>query len=292
MFVYLTTNLINGKKYIGKQKDTNPLYLGSGKILRIAIKKYSKINFKKEIIEECINESHLNEREKYWIAYYNAVESADFYNIAEGGMGGNTGNRSYKGLKKKDIYGINWINPNKGNSVLTKYKNDIINMYTIDKMSLREIAKHYNCFSGTVKRFLQNNNIKINRFLGNERANKIIIAKKPTTVYKQQIIDNFNAGITIPNISKKYKIGYNTVANLLKKEKIKRFSNRYPETKRPISLKDKQGNIYRYNSLTECANSINTTISSLCALLCGRTKTCKSKRYTLFTEVYNCTSTN
>lgn len=37
-FIYITTNLINGKKYIGQKKGYNDTYLGSGKILKLAIK--------------------------------------------------------------------------------------------------------------------------------------------------------------------------------------------------------------------------------------------------------------
>ena len=51
MIIYLTTNLINGKIYIGlltnlKKKN----YLGSGKILKKAINAYGKENFKREEI--------------------------------------------------------------------------------------------------------------------------------------------------------------------------------------------------------------------------------------------------
>jgi len=56
-FVYITTNLINGKQYIGEH-STNDLecpktktYLGSGYFLILAIKKYGLINFKREILE-------------------------------------------------------------------------------------------------------------------------------------------------------------------------------------------------------------------------------------------------
>lgn len=85
MIIYKTTNLINNKIYIGKDKKNNSKYLGSGKILKRAIKKYGKENFKKEILETCIDLEHLNEREKYWIE----VLTPD-YNIAKGGDGGDT----------------------------------------------------------------------------------------------------------------------------------------------------------------------------------------------------------
>ena len=93
-FIYITTNNINGKKYIGQKKydacGNWKYYLGSGIILTKSIKKYGKENFSKEIIEECETKEQLNEREKYWISYYNAVDSDDFYNIAFGGDGGRT----------------------------------------------------------------------------------------------------------------------------------------------------------------------------------------------------------
>ena len=51
-YIYKTTNLINGKIYIGKHKsekyDKN--YYGSGKIISIAISKYDISNFKNELL--------------------------------------------------------------------------------------------------------------------------------------------------------------------------------------------------------------------------------------------------
>ena len=55
-FIYITTNNINGKKYIGQKKYDKEgkwkTYLGSGIILNRAIKKYGAENFSKEIIEK------------------------------------------------------------------------------------------------------------------------------------------------------------------------------------------------------------------------------------------------
>lgn len=93
-FVYITINLVNSKKYIGQRlydsKNEWKSYLGSGTLLKRAIAKYGKDNFIKIIIENCNNQAHLNDREKYWINYFNATNSADYYNIALGGTGGNT----------------------------------------------------------------------------------------------------------------------------------------------------------------------------------------------------------
>lgn len=87
-YIYLTTNLVNGKKYIGQHNGSiNDGYLGSGVLLVKAIKKYGRENFKKEILEEC-DIIEIDKKEKYWIAYYNALEDENFYNLSEGGQQG------------------------------------------------------------------------------------------------------------------------------------------------------------------------------------------------------------
>lgn len=88
MVVYCTTNLINFKKYIGKDSRNNPKYLGSGTNLRKDIKIYGKENFKKQILEYCLNNKELLISERYWTDYFNADKSDLFYNIHPGGGGG------------------------------------------------------------------------------------------------------------------------------------------------------------------------------------------------------------
>lgn len=90
MIIYKTTNTVNGKIYIGKDRKNNPAYLGSGVILSQAVRKYGKDCFRKETIEECLTEKQLDEREKYWIEFYRSCERNLGYNIAKGGTGGDT----------------------------------------------------------------------------------------------------------------------------------------------------------------------------------------------------------
>lgn len=86
-YIYITENLINHKKYIGRHKSEkfDSWYIGSGIELHYAILKYGKQNFSTKIICECESEEDLNEKEIFYIDLYNAVESADFYNISKGG---------------------------------------------------------------------------------------------------------------------------------------------------------------------------------------------------------------
>jgi len=72
-YVYLTTNLINEKQYVGDH-STNDIekdyYIGSGKVLKNAIKKYKKENFKKEILEFFpTKQEAFDAQEKYIIQY-------------------------------------------------------------------------------------------------------------------------------------------------------------------------------------------------------------------------------
>lgn len=39
------------------------------------------------MLEWCDSEDDLNQKEKYWISFYNAVEDPNFYNILSGGEG-------------------------------------------------------------------------------------------------------------------------------------------------------------------------------------------------------------
>lgn len=52
-----------------------------------ALQKHGKGNFKTEILEWCQSREELNEREKFWISEFDAVNSPMFYNIAHGGEG-------------------------------------------------------------------------------------------------------------------------------------------------------------------------------------------------------------
>jgi hypothetical protein len=88
-FIYKTTNLLNNKFYIGMHSTSNLKdgYLGSGKSLRYAIRKYGEENFKIEIIEWCKNREILIQKEKEIITE-EYVNDVNCYNMKLGGSGG------------------------------------------------------------------------------------------------------------------------------------------------------------------------------------------------------------
>jgi hypothetical protein len=88
MYIYKITNKINGKWYIGKHSGGDPNYMGSGKLLKLAYKKYGQENFEKVILETCSSEEELNIKEIEWINNTNALTDPACYNLVEGGTGG------------------------------------------------------------------------------------------------------------------------------------------------------------------------------------------------------------
>lgn len=90
-YIYMTINTINDKRYVGQRHTTREWdgddYLGSGVLLKKAIKKYGKENFKKIILEYCTKEN-LNEREIFWIKTMNSRNLDIGYNLSIGGSGG------------------------------------------------------------------------------------------------------------------------------------------------------------------------------------------------------------
>ena len=116
MIIYKSTNKITGKVYIGQttknlekrikghvnesKKDKNRPFLSS-------INKYGVDNFVFEIIDFADNLNELNDKEIYWIDFYNSV-SPNGYNVTGGGQGDKTigtkelGKRISEGLKNSE----------------------------------------------------------------------------------------------------------------------------------------------------------------------------------------------
>jgi len=101
-FIYITTNMINGKKYIGQKmfRIQWQSYLGSGAYFLRAVKKYGKENFSREIIAIAHSKEELDKLEIEFIKNHNAVDNEDYYNLVDGG-GTTAGHHHSEETKRK-----------------------------------------------------------------------------------------------------------------------------------------------------------------------------------------------
>lgn len=130
--IYKITKISNGKSYIGQSNNIERRFKehqqkgASSRIpLDIAIQKYGIHAFAYEILEEC-SLNKLNEREQYWINYYDTINNG--YNCLPGGEQQTTGeNNGRSKLTETDIITIRkaYANHQKQKEVYEKYK-DII----------------------------------------------------------------------------------------------------------------------------------------------------------------------
>lgn len=135
--IYKITNLVNGHSYIGQSIDIarrwrahrsyNKTEVGHRPLYR-AFEKYGLDNFSFEIIEEC-DKKFLNEREQYWINYYDTFYNG--YNLTEGGDG--TVNTIVK-LTNNDVDDI--IQLLKENELTQRY---IAQMFKVGEDTISEI---------------------------------------------------------------------------------------------------------------------------------------------------------
>lgn len=193
--IYIIKNTVNDKVYVGQTKISLKLRFqnhlsaarnGKDYIIGKAIRKYGEDKFYIELLEECTVEE-LNEREKYWIAFFNSTDNRFGYNIS---IGGNV-IRTTKELDKDMV--IKLFNsgipafkiakilhtgvPNVTNllkSLNIRYGVDlqkvdaveeamIIDLY-LDGYSTVEIGNKFNRNKSTIRRVLLRNNINLRTF--------------------------------------------------------------------------------------------------------------------------------
>ena len=139
-FIYKITNTINGKSYIGQtiQNVKERFYQHcatkcskavSNMAIHRAIKKYGKSNFTVEVIEE-IDSANLNDRERYWIKYYNSYNNG--YNSTKGGQ---DGCKSFKDLDVESII----KEYNTGKSLRT-----LGTIFKVDKQTIKDLLIRHN----------------------------------------------------------------------------------------------------------------------------------------------------
>jgi len=121
-YIYKTTNLLNGKFYIGMHStnNLNDGYIGSGERIRRSIKKYGKENFKFEILEFYPDRKTLKKRESE-LVNEDLLNDEMCMNLCFGGGGGYI---SPEGVKKGRITTDNILREKYGEDFRQKISNN------------------------------------------------------------------------------------------------------------------------------------------------------------------------
>jgi len=199
MVIYEIINTVNNKRYIGKDKHNNPNYFGSGVLINKAIQKYGKDKFIKIILEYCDSESHMAEREKYWIEITNAQKSKQYYNIGEGGIGGDNitdhPNRN-EFIEKMRVINTDpkYIRTKAGHSQDTKQNMSIAAM---GRYTLNWFIEKYGNERGTI--IYNERNIQLSgRFLSDKQKEVLI------NITRDDLINKIKSGMTQEQLKQQY----------------------------------------------------------------------------------------
>ena len=137
--IYCIHNLTTGKKYIGQTVEKMQRRVvrhfrtvNETKISR-AIKKYSKYDFVYGIVEEVGDKNLLDEREQYWIKFYDTVENG--FNIKEGGKCARGFKQSQSSIEKRrqKLIGKSLTEEHK-QKISKAHRGKILPKETVDKM--------------------------------------------------------------------------------------------------------------------------------------------------------------
>lgn len=144
--VYKTTNIVNNKIYVGlhSTNNINDNYIGSGYVLKEAIKKYGKSKFRKEILYVFNSRDEARKMEAS-IVDKDFCKRKDTYNLTEGGMGveNQFGSNNH-------MYGKQAPNAKKVKAI---HKDGTV----VIANSMEELSKHISIARGNIRNLIKKN---------------------------------------------------------------------------------------------------------------------------------------
>ena len=272
-YIYLITNNVNGKKYVGQTihsinirwiQHKSEAKRGIPDVYFVrAMKKYGVENFSIQELEQCDN-SLLDEREQYYIKLYNSNNNLKGYNST---IGGNSNNR--------------------------KYEPELILSYWQQGFSAIEIAEKLSCCRQTIVTVLKENNISEFEIRSrgvklNSRKNKKVVLQYDLT---GELINIFSCVEEAADITGYGITGIREVCNHKistahgyiwchedEPKTIEELINELPKkkTQREIEQYDLNGNfIKKYDSIAEAAETLGLHRTSIENALTNKAFNCQ-----------------
>lgn len=276
--IYIIKNTCNDKVYIGQTTRTiearwadhikNAIHnYQSSMIIYRAMRKYGVEHFFISILEDNIEKQDLNEREKYWIHYYNSIRP-NGYNIRDGGDDSG----------RKEVYKIdpttNEIVECYGSATAAAEANNL-DLSSLSKICRRE-GNSCGGYKWTYKEYYDK---------GYLASIKTKAAKQPVyqvDPYTKEIINIFES---ISEAARYVNVNQSGISNVLSGKNhtaagfgwcyVNEYKNYHPltKTKQVIQL-DKNNNIIKiWKDANEAAKKLNKNASSIRAVCNGKRKT-------------------
>ena len=220
--IYKVTNKINGKVYIGQSVDIGRRWrehmtAKDDIYFHKAIQKYGVENFEWEVIEQC-KKKDLDEREIYWIEYYDSFNKG--YNCTKGGDGNSgEGNPNWKGGVSSDE---------------DYYRQYSKQYYQVNKEKKKEYYKQYGEANKEKKKEYNKQYYEENKEQAKQQMKEYY--EKNKEQIKQQVKEYYEA-------NKEKKKEYYEANKEKRKEKVKEYNKQYYEAhKEELKEKRKQRN--------------------------------------------------
>lgn len=154
-YIYLITNKINGKQYVGKTENTIDERW-----------KEHKQDYKKE---RCEKRPLYDAMSKYGVENF---EIKEIEYLEQGGI--ILSNRETYWIEQLGTYGHNGYNATKGGDGKTLYDHqEIIKLYVEDHLSQARISRELGCSIDTIRNILNSNNIDVEKRQNQRKAKQI-----------------------------------------------------------------------------------------------------------------------
>lgn len=237
--IYMIMRISTGQKYIGQTTDfyrrISEHYTRSSQRIDRAIKKYGKDDFTFQVLEIIFDSNDIrfiNDREKFWIAYYNTYEDDFHYNEHPGGI-------FYRSEKSK----------------VWNHIDKICELYQNDKnISMGKIGRRFDCSANTISRILKENNIETKDYKSEARKNI------------NQVCDLYqNTNMSTIEIAEFFDCSHPVIVDILKENNIEMKDYRTEALKNIDQVCDLYQNTNM--SMDKLAEQFNCSSSTICNVL-------------------------